>query len=242
MEFSAEELYETIDRLVVGLLEQAGIDTPPIDALYLAREHLGIPVVMLQAPRSGGQGQDIGSYRRRVDEGRIILTAEMTLQQRQKAAAEGIAIALAPQLCRRLGVPFPPAERSFWNHLRTLFAPRLLIPTRMLRAAQRGRSRDLLALQTTFATASAEMIAQRWLDFEDPCVVTIVDDGVVIWRRSNCGVTGKRLLPAEQQCLERIMALEQPQRLRRDGWTVQGWPLNRSLGPRIVLHSVPDEI
>lgn len=241
MDFSAEELFEVIDRLVASLLEQAAVQSPPVDALYLAREHLGIPIVVQPAASISEHGA-VRPFRRRPTDGRIILTADMTREQRQKAAAEGIATALAPEVCRKLGVPFEPRQWQFLSQLRTLFAPRLLVPTRMFRTAQRECQRDLMALHTVFSTASAEMIAMRWLDLDEPCVVTIVDDGVVAWRRSNCGVTGKRLLAVEQECHDRITALEQPQRLRREGWTVRGWPLFRPLVRRIVLHSVPDDL
>jgi hypothetical protein len=240
MDFSADELFEAIDRLVAGLLERAGIDTPPVDALYLAQEHLGIPVTIRSRP---AEGEERSRFRRRPSpEGGIILTAGMTRHQRHKAAAEGIAQALAPQLCRQLGVPFDPQQRHFLGQLRTLFAPRLLVPTRMFRSAQRDCQKDLLALQEVFSTASPEMLALRWLDLEEPCVVSIVDDGVVALRRSNCGGSGKQLLPVEQQCHDRIAQLGQPSRLRQSGWTVRGWPLPDRLVQRIVLHSVPDDV
>ncbi len=112
----------------------------------------------------------------------------------------------------------------------------------MFRAAQRECQRDLLALQERFSTASAEMIALRWLDLDEPAVISFVDDGVVSLRRSNCGVSGKNLLPVEQQCYERVALLERPHRLRQQGWTVRGWPLPERLVPRIVLHSTPDDV
>jgi predicted transcriptional regulator len=241
MDFSAEELFEAIDRLVAGLLERAGVDTPPVDALHLAREHLGIPVT-IQSNRTEGDGPRHSRRRTISAQGGIILTADMTPTQRHKAAAEGIAQALAPQLCRQLGIPFDPQQKLFLGQLRTLFAPRLLVPTRMFRSAQRECQKDLLALHDVFSTASPEMIALRWLDLEEPCVVSIIDDGVVALRRSNCGVSGKQLFPAEQQCHDRIAQLGQPQRLRQMGWTVRGWPLPDRLGQRIVLHSIPDEV
>jgi hypothetical protein len=242
MDFSAEELFEAIDRLIAGLLERAGIEAPPVDALYLAKEHLGIPITIQSPPPSEAGDRPRVRRRRPSSEDGIVLTAGMTREQRHKAAAEGIALALAPQLCRKLGLPFDPQERGFLGQLRTLFPPRLLLPSRMFRAAQRECQRDLLALQERFSTASAEMIALRWLDLDEPAVISFVDDGVVSLRRSNCGVSGKNLLPVEQQCYERVALLERPHRLRQQGWTVRGWPLPERLVPRIVLHSTPDDV
>lgn len=244
MEFSAEELFETIDRLTAGLLERAGITAPPVDALYLAREHLGIPIVVIQSEEEQSEHGQRRTWRRGAF-GKIVLTPQMSREQRQRVAAEGIAVALAPEVCRKLGIPFEPQTphyRHFLRQLSDLFAPRLLIPTRLFRSAQRECHRDLLELHRLFNTASPETIALRWLDLDEPCVISIVDDGVVSLRRSNCGISGKRLLPAEQQCHDRIATLEQPQRLRQEGWTVNGWLLPNRLLRRIVLHSVPDEV
>ena len=44
MDFSQEELFDAVDRLVGGLLERAGVTKPPVDALRVAEDHLGIPV------------------------------------------------------------------------------------------------------------------------------------------------------------------------------------------------------
>ena len=88
MDFSQEELFEAIDRLVSGLLERAGVVAPPVDALALAEEHLGIPVEFVESAEEDERGR----RRPRALQGSgIFLSSDMTEETRQKVAAGGIA-------------------------------------------------------------------------------------------------------------------------------------------------------
>src|SRR4029453_13358147 len=102
MDFSQDELLEAIERLVNGLLERAGVTEPPVDALHIAEGHLGIPVEGVKP--AGGDGRGGGGPRARAATAvGIALTSDMGVEQQQKAAAEGIARALFPDVLRRLG-------------------------------------------------------------------------------------------------------------------------------------------
>jgi hypothetical protein len=165
----------------------------------------------------------------------------MTEPQRQKAAAEGIARALLPDALRKLGVTPGSEPKPFAAHARGLIAARVLVPTRLLRAALKECKYDVPGLQARFRTATTEAVALRLLDLDEPCVVAVVDDGVVAARRGNRAPATKKLEPAEQQCLDRVMELDRPHRVRRDGWTVHGWPVPDRPFRRIILRAVPDE-
>ena len=119
---------------------------------------------------------------------------------------------------------------------------RVLVPTKLLRAALRECRADLAALQRLFSTAGMEMIALRLLDLDEPCVISIVDDGVISIRRGNRNAVGKKLEPPEQACHDRVAELELPHRVRADGWTVWGWPVPRRAFRRIILRAVPDDV
>jgi hypothetical protein len=172
----------------------------------------------------------------------IALSSDMSLEGRHKAAAEGIARALAPEVLRKLGVPAGAENKQFAAQLRGMVVGRVLVPTRLFRAALRECSADLAALQRLFSTAGMELIALRLLDFDEPCVISIVDDGVVSMRRGNRNAVGKKLEGAEQTCHDRVAELELPHRVRADGWTVWGWPVPRRAFRRIILRAVPDDV
>ena len=238
-EFSAEEVFEACDRLVAGLLERAGVVRPPVDALRVAEDHIGIPVEMAE-PEVDERGRPRPSSRR--PGSGIVLSPHMTEEQRQAAAANGIARTLLPDLQRKLGIQDGSLAKQAAAHFRGLLVARLLVPTRLLRTALRGCKFDLPALKEVFSTAGVEAIALRLLDLDDPCVIAIVDDGVVATRRGNTIPAGRKLTPPEQQCLDRVMELDLPHRTRGEGWTVHGWPVPNRPFRRVVLRAVPDDI
>jgi predicted transcriptional regulator len=240
MDFSQEELFEAIERLVNGLLERAGVAAPPVDALAIAEEHLGIPVEFVELAEEDERGRR--RPRARPIGAAIVLASDMDEEARQKAAAGSIARALLPDVLRKLDVPPGAENRQFAAHASKAIVERLLVPTKLLRAALRETKYDLEVLKERFTTATAETIALRLLDLDEPCVISIVDDGVVVIRRGNRSQAGKKLEPVEQQCHDRVAKLELPHRLRAEGCTVQGWFIPGRAFRRIILRAVPDDV
>lgn len=240
MEFSEEELVEVIDRLVTGLLERAGVTAPPVNALALAEEHLGIPVEWIEPAEEDESGRR--RPRARHAGGGIALTTDMTAEQRQRAAADGVARLLLPEISHKVGVPPGSESKQFTTHVRALALARVLVPPRMLRAALRDCKYDVPALHKVFSTASMETVAARLLDLDQPCVIAIVDDGVVASRRGNRVPATRRLEAAEQECVDRVMELDLPHRARVGEWTAWGWPVPNRPFRRILLRAVPDDV
>ena len=239
MDFSQEDLFDAIDRLVAALLERAGVEQPPVDALRIAEDHLGIPVEVVE-PEEDERGRPRASSRRQTSD--IVLSPHMTDEQQQSAAAHGIARTLLPDLFRKLDIVPGSESKQAAAHLRGLLVARLLVPTKLLRVAMRECRYDVPALKAAFTTASFETVALRLLDLDQPCVIAIVDDGVVATRRGNTVPATKKLEAAEQQCLERVMEQDLPHRVRTDGWTVHGWPVPNRPFHRVVLRAVPDDL
>jgi predicted transcriptional regulator len=239
MDFSQDDLFDATDRLVAALLERAGVTGPPVDALHIAEDHLGIPVEFAE-PEEDDRGRPRPSGRRHT--GGIVLSPHMTGEQQQAAAAHGIAHALLPDLLRKLDILPGSESKQAAVHFRGLIAARLLVPTRMLRTALRECKYDVPALHAVFSTAGFETVALRLLDLDTPCAIAIVDDGVVAVHRANQFQVTKKLAPAEQACLERVMDLELPHRVRADGMTAYGWPVPNRPFRRVVLRAVPDDI
>lgn len=235
MDFSQDELFDACDRLVHGLLDRAGVTHPPVDALRLADDHLGIPIEIAEP-------EPDDSPRRRRPSAGIVLNPHMTAEQRQAAAAQGIARHLLADLLRKLDIVPGDESKQAATHLRGLLAARLLVPTRLLRSALREHKYDVPALHGAFRTARMEAVAMRLLDLDSPCVIAVVDDGVVAVRRGNGAPADRKLTDAEKQCYDRVVQLELPERVRTGGWTAHGWPVPNRPFRRVLLRAVPDEL
>lgn len=122
--------------------------------------------------------------------------------------------------------------------LANLFATRLLVPTCWFAAEAPALGWDLLELKQRYRSASHEVIALRFLDLPEPCIVTIVDNDHVHRRRSNAWPVNKQLSPAEKECQQYVHYYSRPRRVQQAGWTVQGWPVHQSDWKREVLRGV----
>ncbi|HEY1191085.1 MAG TPA: hypothetical protein VGE74_25855 [Gemmata sp.] len=240
MDFSQEELVELVDRLVAGMMERAGVTAGPVDALAVAEHHLGIPIEYVEPAEEDESGRR--RPRSRPHGSGITLTTDMSDELQQRAAAGGIAQLLIPEIMHKLGVPAGAESKSLVTHIRGLVVPRVLIPTRLLRATLRDCKYDVPALKNVFRTASMELIALRLLDLDSPCVIAIVDDGVVATRRGNQTAAPRQLSAAEQECVEQVTESDQPHRARVGEWTAWGWPVPDRPFRRIILRAVPDDV
>jgi hypothetical protein len=172
----------------------------------------------------------------------LVFTPTQSDAAKQSLSARACAKELIPTVLAKLGVVPGTEQKSAQTQLVGLIAPRLLLPTRWFATAARKGSNDLFRLREVFADTPYEWIALRLLDLEDPCAIAIVDDGSVNTRRSNFAQLGKKLTEAEQACVEKVQASEEPQTVRRDGWTARGWPVPSGPFNRIILRAVPDDL
>jgi hypothetical protein len=232
-ELTPEEVHDAVDRAVAGLLERAGLIEPPVDALALARRHLGLAVQPDGPPRGGA--------RRPATARQSALRAAPTEEQEQWSAARAIGEHLKPDLLSRLGLPAGSTRGLAGVSLPNLFAGRLLVPTAWFAADARALGFDLLELKQRYRTASHEVLAWRMVDLPDACIVTVVDDGRVHRRRGNAWRVRKELSAAERACQRLVHEHGRPHALRQGGWSVQGWPVPRAGGSREILRSVVED-
>src|SRR4051794_9020788 len=92
-----EDVAAAVDGAVAELLAAAGVSGPPVDALALARDHLGLEVVRVEASRL--------DRRPRSAEQRIELAARDRPEQDQLAVAAALGARAKSDLLRRLGIP-----------------------------------------------------------------------------------------------------------------------------------------
>jgi hypothetical protein len=223
-DLSREEVHHVIDRVVEELLTAAGVAAPPVDAVALARGHLGL-VLEPERPRRA----------------RGAAAAEPTEEARQWAAARRIGEHLKATILRRLDLSPDQAGCLGGESPATLFARHLLAPADWFRDDARALDFDVPGLQMRYRTAGAELLAWRLLDLPEPCVITVVDNDHVQRRRSNAWRVRRELEPAERECQRYVHYYSRPRVVCAGGWTVQGWPLHRPDWKREILRSVGPE-
>lgn len=238
-DFSTEELYDTIDRCAWELLTRFHIDEPPVDALQLVQDAFRYTVTFEEEEEDEPQYGDRPKRRRQRE---LVMKHSQSRGGQQMMAARACAKEMVPTILQKLGVTPGTEQKSANTQLSGMIAPRLLLPTRWFGAVARKANNDLVRIRETFDTVNLEVIALRLLDLDEHCVIAIVDDGNVGLRRSNAMQATKQLTPAEQLCIEKVIENEEPQTVRKDGWTSRGWPVATGPFNRILLRSEPDDV
>lgn len=224
-ELIREEVIQAVDQRVEELLQQAELEGPPVNALLLARRHLNLILCIDRREAKRGR-KDAGSAR------------PLSVEGQQWVAAHEIGRHFKADILQHLGIEPDQARALSGESLANLFATHLLVPTRWFREEAPAMEYDLLRLKERYRTTSHEVLAWRLLDLSEPCVVAIVDDDHVTKRRSNALRVNRQLSEAEQECQQLVSREGTPQVVSRDGWTTQGWPVEREDGKREILRSV----
>jgi Zn-dependent peptidase ImmA (M78 family) len=233
-ELPREEIIAKIDRMVEELLDRAGLQGPPVDAIGLAQRHLGMVVCLDRGQPQRGRAQRAEGRRQ------ILLKPEPSEERHQWTVAHEIGEHLKPDLLARLGVEPEQMRAMTGESLANLFAHHLLVPTCWFAADARQLDYDILELKKSYRTSSHEVIALRFLDLPEPCIVTVIDNEQVTRRKSNAWRVRRQLEPAEQACQHYVNHYSRPHVTRENGWTVQGWPVHKTDWKREILRSVID--
>ena len=229
-----EDVVAVIDRMVEDLLDAARIDTPPVDAIALAQTHLGMVVCLDKRQAQRGRAQRSGG------KPQIYLRPEPTEERHQWTVAHEIGEHLKSELLERLGIEPSQTKAMTGESLANLFAYHLLVPSRWFVADAKAVDGNLLKLKKRYKTSSHEVIALRFLDLPEPCVVTVIDNDHVSRRRSNGPRITRELLPAEKKCQQFVTSRGRAKIVRADGITVQGWPVHTPDWKREILRSFFD--
>jgi Zn-dependent peptidase ImmA (M78 family) len=234
-DLSREEVTAAVDRAVEELLRGAGVEAPPVDAIALAQRHLGIIVCLDRRQQQRGRAQ------RSAGRKQIFLRPEPTEERHQWTVAHEIGEHLKPALLRRLGLAPQQTRAMAGESLANLFAYRLLVPTCWFAADAPAAGYELPELKERYRSASHEVVAWRFLDLPEPCVITVFDNEHVSRRRSNAWRITRELAPAERECQRYVNHYSRPRVVRASGWTVQGWPVHQADWKREILRSVFEE-
>jgi Zn-dependent peptidase ImmA (M78 family) len=233
-DLSREEVTAGVDRAVAKLLEAAGLDAPPVDAIALAQRHLGMTVCLDRGQPQRGRAQRSGAGKQ------IFLRPEPTEERHQWTVAHEIGEHLKSSLLQALGIEPDQTRAMAGESLANLFAYRLLVPSCWFSGDASLLDYDVLKLKQRYRTASHEVIAWRLLDLPEPCVITILDNDHIHRRRSNAWRVRRQLEPAEQKCQQYVHFYSRPRLVQEDNWTVHGWPVHQADWKREILRSVID--
>ncbi len=241
-DFSADELFDAIDRAVLALLARYGVLAPPVPAVRLACEAFGYTI---HEEEEEDEPKQYGDRPKHKPRGRVLAfrpTQSDTARNSLAAKACSKELLLA-DILPKLGVVAGTENKAATGQMVSLIAPRLVLPTKWFSVAVRKANADLVRLHDeTFPNVAYEWLALRLLDLDEPAAIAIVDDGTVGLRRSNFAQLTKKLTEAEEACCTKVRETEVAQTVRRDGWTARGWPIAGGPFDRIILRSVPDDL
>jgi hypothetical protein len=170
----------------------------------------------------------------------LVLDPDQPEEIQQWAAARAVGAHLKPALLGRLGLDTAEGRGLGGASLPNRVAERLLTPTAWFASDSASFGYELPKLKWRYRTAGSELIAARWLDLPEPCLVTVYDGERVVRRRSNAWRVTRQPSASEQQCRRAVAASGRPQTVVQGGWTVRGWAVADPV-PRIILRSVVDE-
>src|SRR5438105_2665300 len=176
-ELQRDEIASVIDSTITDLLAAARIEAPPVDAIALARQHLGMDICLDRRQPQRGRAHRAGGHEH------IYLRPEPSVERHQWTVAHEVGEYFKPALLERLGVEPERARAMAGESLASLFAHRLLVPACWLGGDAPLLSYDVLELKKRYPTASHEVIGWRLLDLPEPCIITIVDNEHVHRRR-----------------------------------------------------------
>jgi Zn-dependent peptidase ImmA (M78 family) len=230
-----EDVVAVVDRMVDELLAAAGVAGPPVDAIALAQGHLGMVVCLDKRQAQRGRAQRSGG------KPQIYLRPEPTEERHQWTVAHEIGEHLKAELLERLKIEPSQMKAMTGESLANLFAHHLLVPSCWFNADAKALDYGLLKLKMRYKTSSHEVIALRFLDLPEPCVVTVIDNDTVSRRRSNGPRVTRELFPAEQKCRRQVNERGRAKVVRDDGIIVHGWPVHTLDWKREFLRSVFDD-
>lgn len=195
LEVPTEQIAEVVNDCAAELLAEALIDRPPINAIEMA-QRLGIVVAQDSQSQVRGRfvrlGQSRGGNR-----GTILLAEEPRPERRQWATAHEIGEFAAHRVFSELGIDPEDIGAGEREQMANRLANAILLPFEWFRADGFAVDWDLFELKEVYSTASHELIARRMLEMSPAVIVTLFDQGKLVWRKSNVIRRPPPLVPAE---------------------------------------------
>ena len=233
---TAEELAAGLDAVAAELLDTAGVDRPPIDALAVAQA-IGLTVATDDEQQGRARYVRLRGLRGRASRPTILLRPEPRPERRHWAVAHEIGEHVAHRIFHRLGVDPRTVSPRAREAVADQMAGRLLLPTAWFAGDAAAADWDLLALKARYPSASHELIARRMLEFTIPAIISIFDQGRLTFRRSN--VAGRAPPPTrdEMSCWKAVHRHGRPHEIAEGTARIRGWPVHEPGWKREILRT-----
>lgn len=240
-EIPREELSDTLDAVPAEVLEAAGVDGPPVDAVAVARK-LGIHVAVDDRQRGRARYVRLQRKGNLPPQPTILLRPEPRPERRQWAVAHEIGEHAAYQVFDKLLVDPREAGPGAREAVANQMAGRILLPGPWFADDGAARAWDLLKLKARYPTASHELIARRMLELPPPVIVTIFDHGQVSFRQSNVMGQVPPLSVAETECYVAAHRDNRPHDAEVGPLRVCAWPVHEPGWKREILRAELDAV
>jgi len=233
---SWQEYGEVLDSVAEEAIRAGKLKEPPVDPFRIAHA-LGVRVVW------DSRLPERGRYVRLHQRGSARQAAAMILQRHPRperrywSAAHELGEHLVYQAAERLGLvqeePWAACRERIANHL----AARILLPTAWFAEDGQRLDWDLRCLKARYSTASHEAIAWRMLDMPTPVVISLFDQGMLIWRRANRWGRIPPLSPVESRCWQSAHHQSQDQQQWSEGLRIRAWAVHEPGWRREILRT-----
>jgi len=200
------------------ILDDCGIEAPPIDAWAIART-LGLRVAFDAFQQGRGRLKCIGGRTA------ILVRPEERPEREQWTLAHEIGEAVAQRVYARLDVDprdVPPQRRE---QVANAMASSLLLPDDWFLHDAAHCDGDVPRLKAIYSTASHELILLNLLKLPELSLVSVFDQGRLTRRRSNGQLSGPPLMALERRIWREVHDTGRPVEGTGDGIRVQGWPV-----------------
>lgn len=232
----SEHWGSAIDAVVMETLAVAKFTSPPVNAAIIAQSN-GFEIVRDEMQTSRGHHKSVAQ------KSVLFIKPDVRPERLHWAIAHEIGEAIAYRVFEVAGVSLDDPESPNREQVANRLASHLLLPTESFHETCSACNNDLVELKESFSTASHELIAMRWLDFPEPVVITILDNGQVTRRLSNGSHPGRTLMPVEQEVWRECHETGEPTETSDAELNVRVrvWPVHEETWKREILRTTPLE-
>lgn len=233
-----EEYTQLLDTIAEEVLQATGVEEPPVDPFRIARL-LGIRVVWDKHLPERGRYVRLRPFGQQGSTPVIILQEHPRPERRYWAAAHELGEHLVYQVAESLGLQLEQHNQGWRERVANHLAARVVLPTRWFSSDGQRLDWDLRALKLRYRTASHEAIARRMLEMEEPVIITVFDQGSLVWRQSNRWGRVPPLSQVEILCWQTAHQLHRDSEQLGGGVRVRAWAIHEPGWAREILRTEP---